>query len=229
MNVFKKGGPVRKLLPLGMILVPWFLKDHLATVLEKHSLEAQQVLIAKDNQEQREEQERGIRSLGAELAKIELGQGRSAEEIQRREFEMSAELIQAEGRAMRRSATLLQSLLAKVDLEPGKEGELAAKAKAALELGTQLADHTAEALQHATEATEQQWAAVEGGLTAAYEELAVEANRDQKESADAATGARFVAWIFTATAAFMMGGWGKVVRLGGSAEDAAEPATPVEG
>ncbi|HJW34190.1 MAG TPA: hypothetical protein VJ505_12560 [Holophagaceae bacterium] len=217
MNGFKKGGKFRKLLPLAMIVVPWFLKDHLATVLEKHSLEAQQVLVAKDNQEQREEQERGIRTLSTELAKIELGQGRNPEEIQHREFEITAGLIQAEGKAMRRSAGVLEGLLKKVDLEEAKRAELAGKAQTAKELGVQLADHTAEALQNATEATVQQWNAVEQGLTAAYEELAVEAEKDQIASADAASMARFVAWIFTAIAAFMMGGWTKLFGMAGEA------------
>ncbi len=223
MNVFKKGGKLRKLLPLAMIVVPWFLKDHLATVLEKHSLEAQQVLVAKDNQEQREEQERGIRALSTELAKIELGQGRNPEEIQRREFEITAGLIQAEGKAMRRSAGVLEGLLKKVDLEEAKRAELAGKAQTAKELGAQLADHTDQALQHATEATEQQWLAVEQGLTSAYEELAVEAEKDQIASADAASAARFVAWIFTAIAAFMMGGWTKLFGMAEAAGGDEEP------
>ena len=223
MNVFKKGGKVRKLLPLAMILLPWFLKDQLATELEKHSLEAQQVVIAKDNQEQREAQERGIRALSIELARIELGQGRNSEEIQQREFEMTADLIQAEGKAMHRSAVLFEGLLKKVDMEEAKKAELAGKAKAAKELGATLAEHTEEALRHATKATEQQWATVEQGLTSAYEGLATEADRDQKESASAATGARFLAWILTAIAAFMMGGWGKVMGMVGEAGGEGEP------
>jgi hypothetical protein len=223
MNVFKKGGKARKLLPLAMIAVPWFLKDQLATVLEKHSLEAQQVLIAKDNQEQREEQERGIRTLSTELAKIELGQGRSAEEIQRREFEITAGLVQAEGKAMYRSAVVFEGLLKKVDLDEAKAAELAGKAQAAKELGASLRDHSLEALHQTTEATEHQWATVEEGLTSAYEELAVEAEADQVSSADAATGARFLAWIFTAIAAVMMGGWTKLFGMAGEAGTEEEP------
>ena len=229
MNVFKKGGWGRKLLPLALIVLPWFLKDHLATVLEEQSREAQQVLIEEGNQEQREQQSRDIRELNHKLVEIGLRQKAgdlSPRNMQKEEAEAMAGIIHAEGKALVRGGKTLQKLLPKVDMKEEFRKGLEESAKTAQEVGTAMAAFDPNAAE-GSDALSDQWIATEARLTKAYEDLADLAEQDREASSSAATIARFLAWIFTAVGAAMIGDWKKLFGGAGAEEDgdkAAEPA-----
>jgi len=232
MNLFKKGGPVRKLAPLALVVLPWFLKDHLATVLEEQSREAQQVLIEQGNQEQREQQGREIRGLNLKLAEIGLRQKAaemSERAIRQEEAETMAGIIQAEGKAMAHSGKSLQKLLPKVDMREDQRKSLEESAKIAQDVGMALTAFDPKAAQEGNEALIAQWETTEARLSKAYEDLADVAEQDQEASASAATVARFLAWIFTAVAALMVGGWKQLFGGAGREEEAAEPAGSAAG
>ncbi|MFN7958011.1 MAG: hypothetical protein U0P46_06805 [Holophagaceae bacterium] len=232
MNLFKKGGRVRRLLPLALVVLPWFLKDHLATLLEEQSREAQQVLLEQGNQEQREQQGREIRGLNLKLAEIALRQKAgelSPRAIRQEEAETMADIIQAEGRAMTHSGKSLQKLIAKVDMKAEQRTGLEESARVVQEVGAALAAFDPKAAPEGHEALMAQWETTEARLSKAFEDLAEAAEQDREASAGAATTARFLAWIFTAVAALMVGGWKQVLGGAGSEEAEAEPAGSTAG
>jgi len=221
MNLFKKGGQVRKLVPLALVILPWFLKDHLATLLEEQSREAQQVLIEQGNQEQREQQGREIRGLNLKLAEIGLRQkaGELSERaIRQEEAETMAGIIQAEGRALVHSGRSLEKLISKVDMKAEQQKSLEESARLVQEVGTALAAFDPKGAPEGNDALIAQWEATEARLSKAFEELSEVAEQDREASASAATTARFLAWIFTALAALMIGDW-KQLFGGASAKE----------
>jgi len=227
MNFFKKGGRVRKLVPLALVVLPWFLKDHLATLLEEQSREAQQVLIEQGNQEQREQQGREIRGLNLKLAEIGLRQKAaemSERAIRQEEAETMADIIQAEGRAMAHSGKSLQKLLPKVDMKEDQRKSLEESAKIAQEVGTALMAFDPKAGPDRNDTLIAQWETTEARLSKAFEDLAEAAEQDRETSASAATTARFLAWIFTAGAARLIGGWKRTFGGAHSGETEGEPA-----
>jgi len=228
MNFFKKGGRGRKLLPLALIVLPWFFKDHLATVLEEQSREAQQVLIEEGNQEQREQQGRDIRELNHKLVEIGLNQKAGALTplaMQEAEAEAMAGIIQAEGKALVRGGKTLLKLLPKVDMEDELRKGLEESAKAAQEVGTAMLAFNPKA-EKGNEALSDLWIATEARLTKAYEDLADLAEKDREASSTAATIARFLAWIFTAVGAAMIGDWKQLLGGGGGKEEGDEASEP---
>ena len=175
MNLFKKGGRVRRLLPLALVVLPWFLKDHLATLLEEQSREAQQVLLEQGNQEQREQQGREIRGLNLKLAEIALRQKAgelSPRAIRQEEAETMADIIQAEGRAMTHSGKSLQKLIAKVDMKAEQRTGLEESARVVQEVGAALAAFDPKAAPEGHEALMAQWETTEARLSKAFEDLA---------------------------------------------------------
>jgi len=227
MNLFKKGGQVRKLVPLALVVLPWFLKDHLATLLEEQSREAQQVLIEQGNQEQREQQGREIRGLNLKLAEIALRQKAaemSERAIRQEEAETMADIIQAEGRAMAHSGKSLQKFLPKVDMNEDQRKSLEESARIAQQVGTALTAFDPKAAPEGNDALIAQWEPTETRLSKAFEDLADAAEQDREASASAATTARFLAWIFTAVAALMIGGWKQLFSGADPEEAEGEPA-----
>lgn len=229
MDFFKKGGRGRKLLPLALIVLPWFLKDHLAAVLEEQSREAQQVLIEEGNQEQREQQSRDIRELNHKLVEIGLNQkvgSLTPKALQEEEAEAMAGIIQAEGQALVRGGKTLLKLLPKVDMEEELRKGLVESAQAAQEVGKAMVAFDPKAAG-GSDALGNLWIATEARLTKAYVDLADLAEKDREASSTAATLARFLAWIFTAVGAAMIGGWKQLIGGGRAEEDgdgASEPA-----
>lgn len=208
----KRSGRVWQMATLAMIALPWFFRDQLAVSLEESSREVQQVLIEANAQQQQEQQGDDLRQLNQQLARIELRQRQTTGELDEQQVrEETAQLLSgtfaAEGHALEHRLKSFEKLLPKIDMEDATRKNLAEKAHAAGQVAQALAAFDIKAHHEHLDRLVEQWDHAETQLREAYEQLVLEAENDREASATLATWARFVAWGFTALAAFMLGGW----------------------
>lgn len=207
-----RGSRVWQMATLVMIALPWFFRDQLAISLEESSREVQQVLIEANAQQQQEQQGDDLRQLNQQLARIELRQRQTTGELDEQQVrEETARLLSgtfaAEGGALDHRVKSFEKLLPKIDMEAATRKSLADKARASGEAAHALAAFDAKVQHEHLDRLLEQWDHAETQLREAYEQLAIEAERDRDASATLANWARLVAWAFTALAAVMMGGW----------------------
>ena len=133
MSVFEQGSQAWKVMTLALVVVPWFLKDQLATSLEERSRNAQKVLIDGNEQEQREALEIEQRQVVDRLARIELRQIQTTGELTEAQVAKAvaddlSRSFSEEGRALHSSMQKFNSLLPKVSMEETTRRSLEAKA-----------------------------------------------------------------------------------------------------
>ncbi len=216
MMQIKRSGRVWQMATLAMVALPWFFRDQLAISLEESSREVQQALIEANAQQQQEQQGDDLRQLNQQLARIELRQRQSTGELGEQQVrEETAQLLSgtfaAEGKALEHRVKSFEKLLPKIDMEATTRKSLSDKAHAAGEAAHALATFDVKAQHEHLDRLVEQWDHAETQLREAYEQLVVEAENDREASATLATWARFVAWAFTALAAFMVGGWKRIL------------------
>jgi hypothetical protein len=217
MNFFKKGSHAWKVMTFALVVVPWFLKDQLATTLEERSREAQKVLIEGNNQELREEQELEQRQVVDRLARIELRQIQTTGELSEAQIAKAvaddlSRNFAAEGKALHNSLQKFDELLPRIPMEAATKQVLEAKAHQVEAVTQELEKFKLDTPQQDNQALLERWGHAEVALGEAYEQLSVEAERDRDSSANLAFWSRIAAWAFTALAAFMMGDWTKSVQ-----------------
>ncbi|NWJ42582.1 MAG: hypothetical protein HXX12_16590 [Geothrix sp.] len=217
MNVFGKGSHAWKVMTFALVVVPWFLKDQLATSLEERSRNARKVLIEENHQEQREEQEIEQRQVVDRLARIELRQIQTTGELSEAQIARAvaddlSRSFAAEGKALHGSMLKFNELLPKIPMEAATRRALEAKAHQVEAVTQELEKSRPETPQQDNQALLERWAQAEVALGEAYEQLSLEAERDRDSSANQAFWSRIAAWVFTALAAFMMGDWTKSIQ-----------------
>jgi len=223
MALITRGSRGRKLLTLGLLLAPWFLKDHLATAMEERSTEAQQVLLEESSQEQREEQAAEQRQLMDRLARIELRQVQASGELSEAQVAKAvaddlSRSFSAEGKALQHSTRKFEELLPKVAMDAATQQALAAKVHQVEAVAQALEAFKPEAAHPDNQALLDQWSHAEVTLGDAYEQLSHEAVRDRDASTRLALWSRIAAWSLTAIAALMAGDWTSL--FGGGAPEA---------
>ena len=210
MSVFKKGSQAWKVMTLALVVVPWFLKDQLATSLEERSRNAQKVLIDGNEQDQREALEVEQRQVVDRLARIELRQIQTTGELTEAQVAKAvaddlSRSFSEEGRALHGSMQKFNSLLPKVSMAEITRRSLEAKAHQVEAVTQELEKFNPETPQQDNQPLLQRWSQAEVALGEAYDQLSLEAERDRDSSAKKAFWSRVAAWVFTALAAFMMG------------------------
>ena len=217
-----KRARVRRLLGLLLIAIPWFLRDQIAATFEKESQELNSVLVEHDSQQQSEEQARYQRDLATTLASIDLRleqQQSNSNAVQQKAEEMWKDSLGKEGAELQKSAENLEGLLDNVKMSDADAN--------AVRSTVQNAKNVAQQLQHPDSEEEdlfEEWDKAETALSDQYDKVLTQAEKDRDSSSEQAGTFRFIAWIFTAIGAAIVGDWWKLVRdfTGGGDETSEE-------
>lgn len=198
---------------LGLIALPWFLRDQLAANLDHDTQAAQQVMDALKHEQQRLLTEHDQRDTSQRLRRIEIDVLRMAHAGSEQEANaaMAAAQVKAvheEAEALKGAAAEFRGLLDTVGLEAEVRTKLEGSAQGAVAAADKLMQATDEAaLEPLVPAFDQ---AAEH-LGEAFEELHLVADRHRAGSAAWAERSRLAAWVLTAVGALMIGGWRKVL------------------
>ena len=219
MNMFKQGSSARRMLALAIVGLPWFLRDQLASGLEKRSVAAQQVQAALDNETQRQQQERDQREASERLVKIEHLLEKSPVTVEK--DPVFDKEIDAEGRELLSSVTNFEARLRRLAIDESFTAPLERAADSAKAAATELVRSYGDS----SATPEQDDALLAHFDTAAVhfqhelQELSTRSEVSAKEYSRWADYSRFGAWLMTALGALMLGDWTKLL---GGRDDASE-------
>ncbi len=206
------GGRGRRLLGIAIIVVPWLLRDQIAVGLESASTASQQIQVALDDEEARQQQERDQRATLSRLVKLEHQVNNVATPVDK-DAAFEAEIDSAGTELKERVAGFTAHLkaLGIDDTESAKVHQAGDSATAAANLLV--------AEYGNPETTVEQDSVVLAHFDSAGEHffkelkaLSAQATLDAEQYSTWATLSRFGAWIMTAIGVVMLGGWKALMR-----------------
>lgn len=234
MNLAKGFLKWKKLVAVGVIVLPWFFKDQLAASMDQKSEVAQQALAEKNQQMEIQDQAKDQREVLTRLREIQRqldvvdakAENASQDEIDARleksDLDLMSSYFEDEGKALSKSEETFEDLLGKVDVEPDRKKELEGIASEASATADKLRgfDGNPDAQQ-----IDPLYIALDNAhnkLTDGYDKLEDAANNQWDGSASLARVFRGLAWICTAIGALLLGDWRKL--FGGADDEEGEEA-----
>ena len=232
--MFKKGGIIRKLLTMALIVIPWFFRDQFAASLDVQAGEAQQVLTEKGDHEQRQQQNSNNREVMRLLARIDLKQRTNTEidtDIEAEQARLWSKDAKDDGKLLEDDVAAFKKLLSRVSMGDDQENrkrleEIAEQAETVAKKLEALSPETGETDTKSPAITLQNdFDQADIGLRQAWKDLEVEAQKDQQNASATATTARIIAWVCTAIGALVVGDWKKLLAgfTGGDDETDSTP------
>lgn len=233
MKFAEQGIKWRQVIAVAIIAVPWFLRDELASRMEKRATDAQQVLTEKDEQQEQQQQIndqrdmlRRIGQIQAQLrlmdAKVDskVSEGEVEEQIRKSDDEFLVNFFKEAGSDLGDTADKFVELMQQVKLPSAQEDQLSRVAAAAHKTANDLESFDPNASESVIDAQFNGLSKAQDDLVDAYETLSNVAEQERDRSTKNANIARGAAWAFTAIGTVLVGNWRKL--LGGSDEEEEE-------
>ncbi|MBL8191653.1 MAG: hypothetical protein JNK38_26780 [Acidobacteria bacterium] len=211
MEIIKRLAKFRKILGIALIAIPWFFRDQVATTFDIAAQNLNSVQMEMENQEQEKSLAKQQKAIVDELAAhklelLKLKNPESQESVEQLAEELFQETLKQEGTDLVQSATTLRDFKQRVNLEPDKAKEIEDSANSAQQVGEYLQNgHTADANLFKV------WEAAEINLNESYKTILEQAKTESKSSSGLASTARFIAWLFTAIGALVVGDWRSLI------------------
>ncbi len=229
----KQGIKWRQVIAVAMIAVPWFLRDELASRMDQHAADAQQVLTEKDEQQEQQQQISDQRDLLRRIGQVQaqlrlvdakigskVSEEELAEETRKSDDEFLGNFFKEAGADLGDTADKFGELMQRVKLPAAEEDQFGVVAEAARKTAHDLESFDPNASESVIDAQFDALSKTQDGLVDAYEKLSKAAEQERDRSTKNAKIAREVAWGFTAFGAVLLGSWKKL--LGGSDEEEEE-------
>ena len=220
----------KKLIAIGMIVVPWFFKDQLAASMDGKAGLAQQALAEKNQQLEVQDQAKDQREVLTRLREIQgsldvvEAKADNAEpadidaKMEQSNLALMSSYFEDEGKALSKSAETFEELVDKIEVDASLKNEFDQIAQQASTTADRLRgfDQNPDSKQ-----IDELYGALDDAhnkLADGYDKLDDAANKERDKSATLAGIFRGVAWACTAVGALLMGDWRKI--LGGSDDEA---------